>query len=55
MIEKKNVIITRIEDLPSYGKKGYNSDEIVNVSNNTTEQPQQNADQSQGDDKGKGR
>jgi hypothetical protein len=53
MEEKKKVIITSIKDLPGYDEKGYNSDQIVNVSNKPTEQQQQNTGQSQADDKHK--
>jgi hypothetical protein len=49
-------IITRIEDSPNYGKRGYNSEQIINVSNNTSGgQEQDNNNQSQGDDKKKGK
>jgi len=53
MIEKKKIIITNIQDLQDYGKKGYNSEQIISVSNSTTEQQQQNTDQSQGNDEEK--
>lgn len=56
MGEKKRIIITSIQDLPNYMKKGYNGEQIINVSNNTTEsQQQQSANQSQADDKNKGK
>jgi len=55
MVEKKKIIITSIEDLPNYEKRGYNSEQIIEVSNNTTGQQQHNTDQSQADDKDKGK
>jgi hypothetical protein len=54
MIEKKKVIITNVRDLLDYEKKGYNSEQIINVSNNTTEsQQQQNTGQWEGGDQDK--
>lgn len=56
MVEKKKIIITSIQDLADYGKKGYNSEQIINVSNNKPgSQQQQNTGQSQSDDKNKGK
>ena len=55
MVEKKKIIITSIKDLPDYEKRGYNSEQIIEVSNNTTGQQQHNTDQSQADDKDKGK
>ncbi len=56
MKEKTKVIITNIKDLPGYGEKGYNPEQIINISNTATGgQQQQNGNQSQGNDKGKGK
>lgn len=56
MKEKTKVIITNIKDLPGYGEKGYNPEQIISIGNSTTgDQEQQNGNQSQGDDKSKGK
>jgi hypothetical protein len=53
MEEKTKVIITRIEELPDYCKKGYNPEQIINISNTPNVQQDQNAGQAEGDGKNK--